>query len=181
MSQRIDRIDELLRQEIGDLLTREVQDPHIGFATVTDVQTSHDLGHARVWVSVIGSSAERRDALAALGRAMPFVRRQLGGRLRLRRIPELHVVADESNQRATRVLRILDELERGEAPVEIPPGESLPTPVPRLPHEGDSAEPDPGSPVIPSPGRARSARSRGERPGTSRPPAGRGRPGRRSR
>jgi ribosome-binding factor A len=68
MSQRIDRVDELLRQEIGAILAKDVQDPHIGFATVTDVETTPDLRHAKVWVSVIGGSAERKETLEALTR-----------------------------------------------------------------------------------------------------------------
>src|SRR5664280_1169556 len=89
MSQRTDRVDELLRQEIGAILAREVADPRIGFATVTDVETTRDLSHAKVWVSVIGDTAERRETLEALERAMGFVRRELGVRLHLRRIPAL--------------------------------------------------------------------------------------------
>src|SRR5665811_46009 len=96
MSQRTDRVDELLRQEIGAILAREVADPRIGFATVTDVETTSDLSHAKVWVSVIGDAAERSETLAALDRAMGFVRRELGVRLRLRRIPALHVELDGS-------------------------------------------------------------------------------------
>lgn len=144
MTQRTNRIDELLRQEIGDILAREIADPRIGFATVTDVETTPDLRHARVWVSVIGQRAERDETIAALGRAMPFVRRELGGRLRLKRIPEFHVRLDDSAERGTRVLRLLQELEEGHEPgTEEPTGESLPTPVPRLPHEGDAPdEPD---------------------------------------
>ena len=59
MTQRTDRIDELLRQEIGSIVTREVADPRIGFATITKVETTPDLRHARVWVSVIGQPGER--------------------------------------------------------------------------------------------------------------------------
>jgi ribosome-binding factor A len=148
MSQRTDRVDELLRQEIGAILAREVADPRIGFATVTDVETTRDLSHAKVWVSVIGDAAERRETLAALERAMGFVRRELGVRLRLRRIPALHVELDASMERGTRVLQILDELEHGDAPraaslADAPVTESLPTPVARLPQEGDAPEPEP--------------------------------------
>ena len=147
MSQRTDRVDELLRQEIGAILAREVADPRIGFATVTDVETTRDLSHAKVWVSVIGDTAERRETLAALERAMGFVRRELGVRLHLRRIPALHVELDASMEHGTRVLQILDELERGDAPraasiADAPLKESLPTPVARLPREGDTPEPD---------------------------------------
>jgi len=133
VSQRIDRINELLREEVSRLLAREVADPRIGFVTVTRVDTSPDLAHARVSVSLIGQPAERAATLAALRRAMPFVRRQLNDRVRLRRIPELHVDVDESVERGTRVLQLLHELEEGRVPEDLPPpGESLPSPSPHL-------------------------------------------------
>jgi len=113
MTQRTDRVDELLRQEIGQLLARDVADPRIGFATITDVETTPDLRHAKVWVSVIGTEAERKAAVGALAHAMPFIRHELGGRLRIKRIPELHVRLDDTSERGTRVLRLLDELESG--------------------------------------------------------------------
>jgi ribosome-binding factor A len=139
VSQRTQRVDELLRQEIGALLSKEVADPRIGFATITDVETSPDLRHAKVWVSVIGQKGDRDETLRALSAAMPFIRRELGKRLRIRRIPDLHVHLDDSAERATRVLHLLDELEDGVEPEEIAPiNESLPTPVKRLPHEGDA-------------------------------------------
>jgi ribosome-binding factor A len=134
MTQRTDRIDQLLRQEIGAILARDIQDPRIGFVTITDVETAPDLSTARVWVSVIGQPEEREQTLKALQRAMPFVRHELGSRVRLRRIPELHLRADDTAQRGTRVLQLLAELEAGETPPEDAPiAESLPTPVPRIP------------------------------------------------
>jgi ribosome-binding factor A len=173
MSQRTDRIDELLRQEIGQALERELADPGIGFVTVTDVETSPDLSHARVWVSVIGPEQRRKEALGALRRAMPYVRRSLGSKIRLRRIPELEVRLDDSAERGTRVLHLIDELEAGRLPDEVPPGgESLPTPVPRLRHEGDSVEPAPGpvgAEAGPGPRRRR---------GHDRPDGGKSGPGR---
>jgi ribosome-binding factor A len=150
VTQRTDRIDELLRQEIGAILSREVGDPRIGFATITDVETVPDLSHAKVWVSVIGQPDERKATAAALARAMPFVRRQLGTRLRLRRIPELHVHLDDTAQRGTRVLQLLAELEAGATPADVAaPVESLPTPVPRLPHEGDAEDAEGAPAAIP--------------------------------
>jgi ribosome-binding factor A len=144
MTQRTERVDELLRQEITEILSREVADPRIGFVTVTDVDTAPDLRHARVWVSVIGEQAEKDATVAALGRAMGFVRHELGTRLRLRRIPELHVRLDETAERGTRVLQLLHELEEGKLPEDVPPPvESLPTPTPRLPHPGDAADEPP--------------------------------------
>ena len=132
MTARTDRIDELLRQEIGAILGRDIQDPRIGFVTVTDVETAPDLSTARVWVSVIGQPDERQQTMRALQRAMPFVRHELGTRIRLRRIPELQVRADETAQRGTRVLQLLAELESGHTPDDpTPAAESLPTPAPR--------------------------------------------------
>lgn len=166
MSQRMDRVNELLRQEIGALLAKEVADPRIGFATITDVETSPDLRHAKVWVSVIGQEADRKATLRALAHTMPFIRHELGKRLRIRRIPDLHVTLDDSAERGTRLMHLLDELAAGVEPGAIEPfDESLPTPVKRLPHEGDL--PEPVSPeaaakaaalvIPPAPGSARSS------------------------
>jgi ribosome-binding factor A len=158
MTTRTDRIDQLLREEIGAILAKDVQDPRIGFVTVTDVETAPDLSTARVWVSVIGQPDERVKALRALEHAMPFVRHELGGRIRIRRIPELLIREDESAQRGTRVLQLLAELEAGGAPADAPVvEESLPTPTPR----GTIEEP------VESRSRARSRRPRGSGPGAS--------------
>jgi ribosome-binding factor A len=173
MSQRTDRIDELLRQEIGSILTREVADPRIGFATITDVETTADLRHARVWVSVIGDPKERDVTVAALSRAMPFVRHQLGSRLRIRRIPELHVRLDDTAERGTRVLHLLDEIEAGGVPdLDAPRSEPLPTPVRRLPHEGDLTDEPPPAAEPPARAGARGPR----RPRSSSSGAGGGKP-----
>ncbi|HEX2625435.1 MAG TPA: 30S ribosome-binding factor RbfA [Candidatus Limnocylindrales bacterium] len=148
MTARTDRIDELLRQEIGAILAKDVQDPRIGFVTVTDVETAPDLSTARVFVSVIGQPAERETTMRALQRAMPFVRHELGSRLRLRRIPELQLRTDDSVQRGTRVLQLLAELEAGGDVTEpLAIEETLPTPTP-------------GVPVPPAPHQRRRDRSR---------------------
>lgn len=157
MSQRTDRIDELLRQEIGSIVSREVADPRIGFATITKVETTPDLRHAKVWVSVIGQPKERAATIAALGRAMPFVRHELGRTLRLKRIPDLHVELDDTAERGTRVLQLLDELGSGRADAETerPMGETLPTPVARVRHEGDTSDEPPSAVIPPVPRRGR--------------------------
>ena len=140
MTARTTRIDELLRQEMGSILARDVEDPRIGFATIISIETTPDLRHAKVLVSVIGQPDDRKTTLNALGRAMPFVRHELGKRLRLKRIPEFHLELDDTLERGTRLLHLLDELEAGRAPEEQPLGETLPTPRPRLPHEGDAPD-----------------------------------------
>jgi ribosome-binding factor A len=167
MSQRTERVDELLRQEIGEIVAREIADPRVGFATITEVETTPDLRHAKVWVSVIGQQAERDATIAALRRAVPFVRHELGGRLRLRRIPDLHIQLDDTAERGTRILQLLSDLESGETPTDDPSGhpeaESLPTPVARVRRPGDTSD-EPPSAVR---GLEPAARRRRARPGTS--------------
>jgi ribosome-binding factor A len=168
MSARTDRVDELLRQEIGVIVTREVADPRIGFATITSVETTDDLRHAKVWVSVIGQPAEREAALAALRHAMPFIRHELGTRLRIRRIPDLHVHLDDTAERGTRILQMLAELETGSVPdPDVAVAESLPTPVARLPHEYDLPLEPPSAVFVPPAPRPRRKRT-GPRPTTPR-------------
>jgi len=134
MTARTDRIDELFRQEINAILTKEVDDAKIGFATITGVETQPDLRHAKVLVSVIGPPAQRRATIVAMGRHMPFVRHELGRRLRMKRIPEFHLELDETLERGTRVLHLLDEIGAGIVSVDdAPEGETLPTPTRMLP------------------------------------------------
>jgi ribosome-binding factor A len=160
MSQRTERVDELLRQEIGAIVTRDVADPRIGFVTITSVETTRDLRHAKVWVSVIGQPAERESAVAALRHAMPFIRHQLGLRLRLKRIPDLHVHLDDTAERGTRILQLLAELEAGQTPApDAPLTESLPTPVSRVHQADDLAEEPPSAVRPPIPPRPRTWRA----------------------
>ena len=132
-------------------MSREVADPRVGFATITKVETTPDLRHAKVWISVIGQPKERAATIAALGRAM------LGKNLRIKRIPDLHVELDDTAERGTRVLQLLDELESGRPgpEKEAPSGETLPTPVARVHHEGDTTEEPPSAVIPPTPRRRR--------------------------
>ena len=177
MTQRTDRVDELLRQEIGAIVTRDVADPRIGFVTITKVETTPDLRHAKVWISVIGQPTERRGTVAALQRAMPFVRHELGRSLRIKRIPDLHVHLDDTAERGTRVLQLLNELGAGAAPEgDLPLGETLPTPVARVHHEGDEPDEPPSAVIPPKPRARRTGPKPGGMPGSrsgSKPRPGR--------
>lgn len=115
MSQRTERLDSQIRQELMELLQREMKDPRVGFATVTRVETARDLGTARVWVSVLGSAEEQAAAMKALTDAAPWLRRQLGGRLTIRHVPQLVIRHDDSIEAGDRVLRILRGLEEERA------------------------------------------------------------------
>ena len=120
-SQRPARIGDQIRQEISDLLAREVHDPGIGFLTITHVNVTADLQLARVNYTTLGDEKARKDTKRALERATPFLRRHLGKRLRLRRIPELQFFFDESIERHDRIERILQEIKAERGPDEPAP------------------------------------------------------------
>ena len=110
------RVGDQIRQELSELLTRgAVHDPGIGFITLTRVQVSADLQHARVFYTSMGDEKARRATSQALERATPFFRRQLGGRLRLRRVPELEFRFDQSVEYQNRIEQILRDLHAEDA------------------------------------------------------------------
>ncbi len=108
------RIGEEIRIELSQLLMREVKDPGVGFITLTEVKVTPDLQIARVYYTTIGDDKARRETRRALERATPFLRRHVGQRLRLRRVPELEFFFDESVERGDRIERIIRELHEGE-------------------------------------------------------------------
>jgi ribosome-binding factor A len=122
MSQRTDRLDSQIQHELMDLLQREMKDPRLGFATITRVETARDLGHARVWVSVLGTEVERQKTMDALTVATPWLRRRLGERLSLRHVPQLTIRHDDAMAAGDRVLRLISELSDGspEQPADDP-------------------------------------------------------------
>jgi ribosome-binding factor A len=107
---RPDRVADQIRGELGTLLARDVHDPGIGFVTITRVSVTADLQHARVSYTALGDERTRRNSSRALERAAPFLRRQIGSRLRLKRVPELEFVYDESIAGQERIERLLSEL-----------------------------------------------------------------------
>ncbi len=111
---RTDRVNALLRHELQRLIQQEVKDPRIGFATVTEVQTSPDLRHARVFVSVLAGDDEARGALRALQEARAYLRRELATRTELRYVPQLDFDRDTTLERASRIDALLREAKRGE-------------------------------------------------------------------
>ncbi len=109
------RVAEGVRMELSAIIQDGmVHDPEVGFVTFTDVVVTDDLRHARVFVSVYGAADAQAKSLAALGRAAPFLRRELGARLRLRFVPELEFVHDSSLERGARIDSLLKRIERGE-------------------------------------------------------------------
>jgi len=109
MGRRPERLAEGIREEVARIVASELKDPRLGFVTITRVEVTHDLGHARVLVGVLGGEAERERSLAALRGAAGFVRREIGRRLRIRIVPEIEFRYDKGIEATDRVARLLQE------------------------------------------------------------------------
>jgi len=107
---RPDRVADAIRDELSQLIAREVHDPGVGFITLTRVKVSPDLQAARVYYTTMGDEKAQRETAKALKRATPFLRRQLGQRIRLRRVPEVAFFYDESIAQGDRIEQILQDL-----------------------------------------------------------------------
>jgi len=107
---RAERLADRIRAEVAEIVSAELKDPRIGFATVTGVDMSADLHHARVSVSVLGSAEAQQESLQGLISATGFVRHELGLRLKLRRVPELAFVLDHAVEENARLEMILRQL-----------------------------------------------------------------------
>jgi ribosome-binding factor A len=108
---RMRRVNEAMRQVLGDV-AQELKDPRVGFVTVTDVKTSPDLRHARVYVSVLGDEAAQAASLDGLRSAHGFLQGKIADELRLKRTPELTFELDHTAERAARLEEILHEQEQ---------------------------------------------------------------------
>jgi ribosome-binding factor A len=107
---RIARVNEQIRRELTSLLQRDVRDPRIGMITITAVETSPDLYHAKVFFSVMGSDEDRDSATEGLRAAAGFLRTEIGRRMHIRRAPELHFTYDDTLQHAMHIERLLREV-----------------------------------------------------------------------
>lgn len=110
MSRRTARVEDLLRAELSELILREVQDPRVRLATVSAVDVSPDLRHARVRVSVLGEDAQRAETVEALQHARGFLRSRLAPRLRLRVVPDLAFELDRGAEYSQRITDLLESL-----------------------------------------------------------------------
>jgi len=120
VTRRTRQVGEFLREELTDIIRREVKDPRIGFMSVTRVDVTPDLRHAAVYISVLGTDDERKETLKALRSASGFIRHHLKPRLRMRQIPELEFRDDRSMEHAEQIARTLREISvvPGKAPGE---------------------------------------------------------------
>ena len=113
MPDRMRRVNEAVREVLSARIAERLKDPRIGFVTVTAVETSTDLRHARVYVSVLGSEEERERSLAGLDSSHGVLQREIAAELRMKRTPTLEFVYDESIERGMRISELLEDEERG--------------------------------------------------------------------
>lgn len=109
---RQERLRELIKSEFGQILQRDLKDPRIGFVSVTDVELSNDFSHVKIFVSIMGNDEAKRSTMEGLESAKGFIRTELGKRIRLRHTPEVHLIADNSIDRGTRIFELLAEVKK---------------------------------------------------------------------
>lgn len=107
--QRSDRVRQQIKRELSVVIRDELKDPRVGFITVTEVELSPDMRHAKVYVSIMGNEEEKTNTMEGLLRATGFVRTQLGKKIRLRYFPEIIFRHDTSLDRASHIYQLLDE------------------------------------------------------------------------
>ncbi len=111
-NRRVSRVASLLQQEVSQMLLNEIKDDRVGagMVSITDVDVSGDLQHAKIYVSIYGTEEARKETMAGLQSATGFVRRELGKRIRLRRTPEVRFIEDRGIERGDRMLALLNRL-----------------------------------------------------------------------
>jgi ribosome-binding factor A len=114
MSKRTERVADLIRREMMDILMRKMRDPRLSFISVTGVEVAADLGSAKIWLSSLDGVEKRAEIVKVLTHAAPFLRRELAPRLGLREVPELRFAYDESIERGARVEDLLRRIHEGE-------------------------------------------------------------------
>ena len=109
---RIEKLQELIKQEMSKMLLREIKDPRIGFVTVTDVEMTGDLREAKIYVSIMGDEEKVQESLKGLKSALGFIRREIGRRIRLRFTPEISFALDTSLDYSEHIQKILLDIEK---------------------------------------------------------------------
>ena len=115
---RIEKLQELIKQEVSKMLLHDIKDPRIGFVTVTEVEMTGDLREATIYVSIMGNDEQIKDSMAGLKSALGFVRREIGKRIRLRFTPEISFAPDKSLDYSEHIQKLLLQIEKERDSVE---------------------------------------------------------------
>ena len=114
MSTRTEKLRQLLKEEVSEILHREIKDPRLGFFTVIDTEITSDFQHAKVFVSILGTPEERKQSMDVLKHAQHFVRQEFGKRVRMKTLPDIQFQLDETVDTGVRILELLEEIKRDE-------------------------------------------------------------------
>ncbi len=120
MSLRAEKLREFVKEEVSQIIQQQLNDPRIGFVSITDVEVSGDLRHARIFVSVLGDDEAKAKTMAGLQSAQRYIRGELGKRMQLRYTPEVSFRLDDSIERGTRVVTLLREVTEGDRRADAP-------------------------------------------------------------
>lgn len=112
---RIEKVQELIKQEVSQIILKELKDPRIGFVTVTQVDVTGDLRSAKIYVSLMGSEEQIKDCWDGLQKALGYIRREIGKRIRLRCTPELSFQLDKSLDYSVHIQELLSKIKDDEA------------------------------------------------------------------
>ncbi|TDM11880.1 30S ribosome-binding factor RbfA [Macrococcus lamae] len=113
MNNRKERVGEQMKKELSEVISQKIKDPRVGFVTVTEVEVTGDLSLATVYVTVLGNDKERRETLDGLEKAKGFMKTEIGQRMKLRIVPELKFVYDESIDYGNKIERMIADLNKG--------------------------------------------------------------------
>ena len=111
---RAERVGEQMKKEVMDIINNKVKDPRVGFLTITDVELTNDLSHAKVYLTVLGSNKEIDNTFKALEKAKGFIKSELGSRMRLRIVPELFFEYDESIEYGNKIEKMIQDLHKND-------------------------------------------------------------------
>ena len=121
---RIEKLQELIKQEVGKMLLYDIKDPRIGFVTVTEVEMTGDLREAKIYVSIMGNDEQIKNSMEGLQSALGFIRREIGKRIRLRFTPEISFAPDKSLDYSEHIQKLLLKIEKERDSVENNPSGS---------------------------------------------------------
>jgi len=113
MTRRTERLQEFIKEQVSEIIQQHVRDPRIGFVSITDVEVSADLRHAKIFISVLGDEDAKTASMAGLESALKFIRGELGRRLEMRYTPEIMFRLDTSIERGSRIVSLIRDVTQG--------------------------------------------------------------------
>ncbi|MGM8214514.1 30S ribosome-binding factor RbfA [Bacillaceae bacterium W0354] len=109
---RANRVAEQMKKELGDILSRKIKDPRVGFVTVTDVQVTGDLQQAKIFISIFGDEEQKDETLVGLAKSKGFIRSEIGKRIRLRKTPEISFEIDHAIEYGNKIEKLIRDINK---------------------------------------------------------------------